>query len=426
MPVYICHHHLYPGGVSRIIASQVKSSLMNNLDVVVLSGDQSSLPIDGEVRVHDDFNYLDRNLSLDVKKEIHSRLRDTLLSYCKNDPTTLFHVHNLNLGKNPILTLVFSELVKEGKCRLINHCHDFPEDDRPANMEFLKEILIDDFSNGFDETMYYQTPANAYIVINQKDKKRLLSKGIDENKILYLPNAIDPPEPKKGIDESKVRQKLGLKNDKPLFVYPVRVIGRKNIGEFILLSALFKDKGNWVVTQAPKNPTELDPYLEWKKFCEENEISITFEAGERVDFDDLMNISSRMITTSRGEGFGMVFLEPWLYGHPVCGRDLPEVTQDFKTKGLKYEHLYQQLSIENQQGESSDFKDFSDNDQQISILKCLSNSSYARSIINKNNLETLFKPCSENLIQHNSEVIRSQFSTRAYGQHLKNFYETVF
>jgi hypothetical protein len=41
----------------------------------------------------------------------------------------------------------------------------------------------------------------------------------------------------------------------------------------------------------------------------------------------------------------MVFLEPWLSGLPLCGRDLPEVTVDFRAAGLQLEELYPQLRV---------------------------------------------------------------------------------
>jgi glycosyltransferase involved in cell wall biosynthesis len=36
------------------------------------------------------------------------------------------------------------------------------------------------------------------------------------------------------------------------------------------------------------------------------------------------------------EGFGYTFVEGWLCGKPVIGRDIPEVTQDFVAAGMKH------------------------------------------------------------------------------------------
>ncbi|MEZ5304096.1 MAG: hypothetical protein R3F11_26155 [Verrucomicrobiales bacterium] len=52
-----------------------------------------------------------------------------------------------------------------------------------------------------------------------------------------------------------------------------------------------------------------------------------------------------MVTTSVAEGFGLAFLEPWLAGKPVVGRDLPEITADFAESGVDLAHLYARLEI---------------------------------------------------------------------------------
>jgi hypothetical protein len=58
-----------------------------------------------------------------------------------------------------------------------------------------------------------------------------------------------------------------------------------------------------------------------------------------------MSAADRVLTTSVAEGFGLVFLEPWLSGQALMGRDLPEITCDFATAGLRFEHLSSRLAI---------------------------------------------------------------------------------
>ena len=36
-----------------------------------------------------------------------------------------------------------------------------------------------------------------------------------------------------------------------------------------------------------------------------------------------------IVSTSVAEGFGLGFLEPWIFGKGLCGRDIPEITSDF-------------------------------------------------------------------------------------------------
>ena len=41
----------------------------------------------------------------------------------------------------------------------------------------------------------------------------------------------------------------------------------------------------------------------------------------------------------------MVFLESWLAGRPLVGRDLPEITVDFKTEGMRFDTLTPGLRV---------------------------------------------------------------------------------
>ena len=63
-------------------------------------------------------------------------------------------------------------------------------------------------------------------------------------------------------------------------------------------------------------------YNQWINFCNGNEIDIVFEAGKKVNFEKLLRGTDFCITTSYKEGFGMVYLEPWLLDTPVVGRDI--------------------------------------------------------------------------------------------------------
>ncbi len=52
-----------------------------------------------------------------------------------------------------------------------------------------------------------------------------------------------------------------------------------------------------------------------------------------------------ILTTSVAEGFGLVFLESWLAGKRLVGRDLPEITADFVASGVCLDGLRSRVSI---------------------------------------------------------------------------------
>ncbi len=72
-----------------------------------------------------------------------------------------------------------------------------------------------------------------------------------------------------------------------------------------------------------------------------------FELGRRSkrSFPELIQVAAAMISTSVAEGFGLAFLEPWLAGKPLTGRDIPEITADFKKNGVVLDLLYPRLDI---------------------------------------------------------------------------------
>ena len=64
-----------------------------------------------------------------------------------------------------------------------------------------------------------------------------------------------------------------------------------------------------------------------------------------MSFGENLVASDGLITTSVAEGFGMVFLESWLAGRTLVGRDLPEITADFVAAGVDLGRLAAQLVL---------------------------------------------------------------------------------
>ncbi len=154
-----------------------------------------------------------------------------------------------------------------------------------------------------------------------------------------MPNPVKANSPKQDVTKEELKnslcRRLDLDPGLKLCTYPVRAIKRKNLGEFILLAAIFTGKAHFTVTQPPRNPAEIPQYNRWKAFCLDKGIRVKFEAGEMIDYEDLIYISDFCITTSIREGFGMVYLEPWLAGTPVIGRELSCILGRFKKPGYE-------------------------------------------------------------------------------------------
>lgn len=428
MHITILHHHLNPGGVTRIIQSQVTSLKKKHSDIQIqiLTG-KSGFPeffreADVDVKVNPDLDYiLGHKLLPGQTQTLYERTLDFLRDQIPEG--SFIHAHNLNLGKNPVLTLAVSDMNAEGY-RLFNHCHDFAED-RPPNMDYFEKIIKGHFGKNPEEVMYPVRPDYLFGTLNSFDRERIIRKGIPEDQVILLPNPVHFEQQhhcNKKQAKADLCDELGLDTAKTMITYPVRVIRRKNIGEFILLAVLFEEEANWLVTQPPKNPQEITHYEQWKQLCNDLNIPVHWEVGTKVDFEKLLIGTDVCISTSIREGFGMVFLEPWLPGTPVMGRNIGYVTKDLIASGVDFPLLYDKLDVKIN-GTIHDFGEIDPQKQQNFIHRIRNDRSEKKKIRNMNpGLKIMFDKVTDDLIQKNQETIKAKYSLENYASRLDGIY----
>ncbi len=422
MKIAILHYHLNPGGVTRIIESQVMglSKANRNAEMIILSGSSISESDFAEVPViEDDCMLYDESGEVSRFTDKAAMIRSFIIRHAKG---FILHCHNPNLGKNPALTLAIYQLARQG-FSIVNHYHDFPED-RPENMKRLNNMFD---QSGFSsrEVLYPDLPGYHFAVLNTCDYKRVLENGVSPARVHLLQNPVSVNARRKHETKADIVARLGLDPEKKIITYPIRAIRRKNIGECILLAVLFERTCQFNITQAPRNPLELPAYMRWKNFCEENRIQVKFETGVTVNHEDLIRISDFCITTSLREGFGMVYLEPWLAGTPVSGRDIPCITDDLRKYKLEFPRLYDRIEVGTVAG-NCDFRDLETGEQENLILHLLG-SSREKEIILRSNLflNSLFDDVEPELIRKNRLIIRKHFSTTNYGKRLLTLYKNI-
>ena len=426
MEIIIAHSHLNPGGVTRIIESQIES--LKGCSVRVVVGDcqdPGNITRRGaELSVLNSLNYLEnRNYSDGEAEDMLEKIFNQLKSLLKSD--SVLHFHNLNLGKNPVVTYAVYLLAKKGY-KVFNHAHDFAED-RPANYRFLEAVIKGNFKADLKEVLYPDIETYQFGVLNSFDYERLIQYGISKERILWIPNPVTFSAKNDVSDKSGAKsgicKELALDPAKLLVTYPVRVIKRKNIGEFILLAEMFHERANFVVTQPPQNPVEIGLYRKWVNFCKKEKINVVFEAGTLVDFEKLIIGSDFCITTSYQEGFGMVYLEPWLLNTPVVGRDIDYISRDFKADGFEFPALYSKIVVDEK---GTDFKDLSMEDQMRIILNVKTDPQFKAHIFKQNPVSNLlFKSVSETEMKRNVTIIKNKYSLEGYGIKLKERYRAM-
>ena len=330
MRIAIVHYHLRPGGVTRVIEHAARLLRGAGHQVVVLAaGAVDGFP--APVRVVAELAYDEGGEPVSV-----AALQEALVTAATaalGAAPEVWHFHNHHLGKNLALPPLVARLAAAGE-RLLLQIHDFPEDFRPYNYRRLQQALGDDFGR----CCYPAAPQVHYAVLNGRDHRFLAAAGVAPERLHLLPNPVWLP-PQTG---ETARWPQGR-----LWLYPTRAIRRKNVGELLLWAALAGPDDHFATSLAPENPREQRFHRHWVALAGELGLPLRFDLARQTgwSFPAMVQAAHCLVTTSVAEGFGMAFLEPWLLDRPVGGRDLPEITVDFRETGLTLDHLYDRLDV---------------------------------------------------------------------------------
>lgn len=335
--IAIVHYHLRRGGVTRVIEAAREAMESRGHEVLILSGE----PPLGDakqvgVRVVSALNYRKTGSSV-VAENLAEKLKQEAKAHFGDLPD-VWHFHNPTLAKNVMIPTVIRELANEGE-RIVLQLHDFAEDGRPSNYTSQRSFF--DSESSFEETLYPTARQIHYATINCRDHDFLRAAGVKEKNVHVIANA---------IPELRVRTKpedRPFSKDKLFALYPTRGIRRKNIGELLLLALIYGDRVDFATTLSPDNPEWKETHEMWRDAISELDLPVSLGVADdgKQNFFDLLGWSDFIVTTSIGEGFGLAFLEPWIIGKCVIGRDLPEITRDFSKNGVRLDGLYKRIDI---------------------------------------------------------------------------------
>lgn len=357
MNIAILHYHLNPGGVTRVVENHLRAIdavSTQTVRVAILHGGRvAGWPAELSQQVSNTHVSLHALPDLDYDDEspaspavLAATIRETLAGLRFRPDDTVLHVHNHSLGKNVALPVVVTDLAAEG-WRLLLQIHDFAEDFRPANYRRWTQT----FGPSYAAKLYPQASQIHYAVLNRRDHAVLADAGVPAERLHLLPNPVLTPAtiPDRDAARSRLESAVGLEAGRRYVLYPVRGIRRKNLGETVLLSLLDERDSLYGVALPPLNPVAIPAYDRWQNVIQELRCPIRFGTGQigqkGMPFDEHLAAADAAVTTSVAEGFGMAFLEPWLAGLPLTGRDLPDVTADFRAAGVQLDHLYERFNV---------------------------------------------------------------------------------
>lgn len=316
MNVVFMHYHFRSGGVTSVILRHIRC-LKGIINPFLIVGEIPEVQVNIPYTVIPSLAY-DRDRTDILGPE---EIADKILKAVKKhfgSKADLYHIHNPTLGKNKNYIEVIDRIIEDGN-RVLLHIHDFAEDGRADNYQ----------SQPYPSNVHYA-------VLNKRDYRILKKSGLTSKGLHLIPNPVELP------DKYDIDYPLESNN---LILYPVRAIRRKNIGEAVLLS-LFINTGDFIgITLEPTSRIDVVNYKKWIEFSKERGLPVKFGIGIDNDFMNLVKASKVMITTSIKEGFGMSFLEPWIFKRMLLGRMLTDICQDFLSKGIDLSYMYSSLVI---------------------------------------------------------------------------------
>lgn len=337
--VAIIHYHLRSGGVTKVISQAVKALEPTQIDTIIISGSDCNfyLPANTSSVTYPELGY-QHGIHASAKTLL-DEINKKIINTCGREPD-IWHFHNHSIGKNIPLTLASKILADNGK-KVLLQIHDFPEDGRPVNYSELWKYTHSRTNLELEKILYPKISNVHYAVLNNRDLTYLTRAGFSQSNLHLLLNPVNL------ANGEKKNSATPFKNKK-LWLYPSRCIRRKNMGEFLLWSALAdKTENIFASTLKPTSPADMPFYNRWKALASEYNLPVEFEVGLRYkhDFSQWVESAWTIVTTSVGEGFGLAFLEPFLFKKPIVGRDIEDITADFKNNDVSYQSLYNQVRI---------------------------------------------------------------------------------
>jgi glycosyltransferase involved in cell wall biosynthesis len=133
---------------------------------------------------------------------------------------------------------------------------------------------------------------------------------------------------------------------KKILLSPMKVMVRKNNAEAIELVKRLK-RYQLIITLDASSDSDRAYSERLKRKIRRERLPVIIGVGQELESPlPLFHIAHAILTTSKVEGFGYTFVEGWLCGKPVIGRDIPEVTEDLVAAGMDMEHFYREFDDE--------------------------------------------------------------------------------
>ena len=320
----IVHYHLRNGGVGAVIRREIDALQALGQNVCLLTG-QKNVDVPCRAIYVAGLDYADTAAIAQDSVELLWRKVQASVGFITGK--VVWHLHNPTLGCHRYWSAIAAMIAARGE-RMIYHIHDFAEDGRAENLAVLDGL----------HDLYPMGERIRYVVLSRRDAAALQSAGLPAEWCHVVPNPVaENPLPKRD-------------GETVFALFPTRGIDRKNLGELCLLAALAGDGVRFATTLHPGLSRHQEQYGFWRQLARDLRLPIDFGVVEEQGGDllDWLRRATHVVSTSRQEGFGMVFVESVAWGRPMIGRAIPHVDQDLReVYGVRHPYLYDEIVDEN-------------------------------------------------------------------------------
>ena len=347
MKLFAFHYHFLTGGVTTAVCEALRSfrehlpelSALHLVGATAARGLPEELAREGiafealpEIDYRDTRGLPRRRVSIEARR-LASRL---LERYGGAD--SVWWIHNHHLGKNPVFTQALLEVQRVSPTqKLILQIHDFPECGRLENLRILDAAL---------SLPPYPVGTNVrYAVLTSRDGEVLREGGIPAASVFVLGNPVPPLDRPAAYSfptgRSAVRRRLqrafggmfpGFDPARPLALYPVRTIRRKNVLEACLLALLAEEPIALAVTLPGLSPAEKGYSDRVEALFRSGRCPGLWGFGGRLreaglSFEGLVGAADLVVSSAVQEGFGYLFIDTLQWRRPLLARNLENLQE---------------------------------------------------------------------------------------------------
>jgi glycosyltransferase involved in cell wall biosynthesis len=195
---------------------------------------------------------------------------------------------------------------------------------KPVVVKLPNAVCIEDFGRrrfGALRWLVLRRYVTRFVALNDEIERCLTDHGVAANRIVRIPNGVEPPNGHRSRDTASIKRSLGLASDGRTVIYLGRLIPDKGI-------AWLLDVWKNVVREEPACHLliagEGPDGQRLRALAHDLGITETMSfLGSRDDVDRLLSIADLLVLPSRSEGMSNALLEAMSGGVAVVATDVP-------------------------------------------------------------------------------------------------------